>query len=71
MRKHSMVEKGQLYLQKYPVSDRNEIWEVAALSPDSLQIQHARLVRVANRSDSKTLACAVLNGKHGFSLATS
>ncbi len=71
MRKHSMVERGQRYLQKYPVSDRNEIWEVAALSPDSLQIQHARLVRVANRTDSKTLSCAVLNGKYGFSLATS
>ena len=68
MRRHIMVEKGQRYLQKFQKSSRKELWEVAALSPDTMQIQHARLVRVSNRTDVKTLSCSVLDGKHGFSL---
>lgn len=71
MRQRITVERGQRYIQNFQKSAHKELWEVASLSPDTMRIQHARLVKVTNRSDSKTLSCAVLNGKHGFSLANS
>ena len=70
MRRRIMVEPGQHYIQRFQESSRKEVWEVASLSPDTVQIQHARLVKVNNRSDTKTLSCSALDGNHGFSLTS-
>ena len=70
MRRRIMVERGQRYIQNFQQSSREEIWEVASLSPDTMQIQHARLVKVGDRSDTKTLSCLALDGKHGFSFTS-
>ena len=70
MRRRIMVERGQRYIQRFQKSSRKEIWEVDSLSPDTLQIPHARLVRVTNRADTKTLSCSALDGKHDFSLTS-
>ena len=68
MRRRTMVKAGQRYVQEFQKNPRKPIWEVASLSVDSLQIQHARLVNVSDRSEIKTLSCFALNGEHGFSL---
>jgi len=62
-----MVETGQRYVQRFQESARKEIWEVASISSDTMQIQHARLFKVSDRTDTKTLSCLALDGKHGFS----
>ncbi len=70
MRQRIMVEAGQRYIQNFQKSSREEIWEVVSLSPDPMQIQHARLVKVSDRTSVKTLSCSVLDGKHGFSFTS-
>ena len=67
MRQRMVVEKGQCFIQQFLHSSQQELWEVASLSPDTMQFPHARLVRVSDRTDTKTLSCSALNGKHGFS----
>ncbi len=60
-----MVEKGQRYIQVLHKGFRMVTWEVESILPDK---KHARLVKVSDRFDFKTLSCSMLDGKHDFSL---
>jgi len=62
------VQKGQRYIQEFENKSRKPVWEVTSLSLDMARIQHARLVKVGDRSEVKTLSCFALDGKHGFNL---
>lgn len=69
MRRRIIVQAGQRYVRIFQEgAAHQQIWEVASLYPDTAQIQHARLVNVSNRSETKTLSCQTLDGRHGFSL---
>ena len=70
MRRRIMVQEGQRYIQKFKINPGKQVWEVASLYSDTAQIQHARLINVSDRSDTKTLSCSALDGKHGFSLTS-
>ncbi len=61
-----MMKKGQRYIQKLQFGSQGTIWEVAAVLPDKT---HARLFKVSDRFDFKTLSCSMLDGKHDFSIA--
>ncbi len=67
MQMRIVVKKGQRYIQKLQNSSQGMIWEVAAVLPART---HARLVKVSDRSDFKTLSCSMLDGKHEFSLTS-
>ena len=68
MRRRVAVQEGQRYIQEFKNGPVNMLWEVASLYPDKMQIQHARLVNISDRSEIKTLSCFALDGEHGFSL---
>ena len=65
MQQHTAVEKGQRYIQVLYKGSQMVTWEVASILPDGA---HARLVKVSDRLDFKTLSCSMLDGKHDFSL---
>ena len=66
-----ILEAGQRYVRQFHEdSAQHQIWEVKSVYPDPKQIQHARLVNIGNQSETKTLSCFALNGRHGFRLVS-
>ncbi len=68
MRRYSEVQVGQRYFQAFAHSSHTQIWEVASIYSDGGRVAHVCLVNVSNPSETKTLSCAALDGRHSFRL---